>query len=205
MKNLLFILIPIALFILLLSTIKVEDTDKTPSPTPEISKEETMPTAADENNPTIANQPEVKTGDLTTEKKLVTISTSKGDIELELYPLAAPKTVENFLKKAQEGFYNNLTWHRVEDWVIQGGDPEGDGTGGGDQPTELNDLTFSLGSVGIARGGDIRINNDSQFFIVKKDSNFLDKQYTNFGKVTKGIDVVSQIEIGDKILSVKSQ
>lgn len=196
MKNLIFIIIPVVIFIILLSTIKVKDAEKAPSPTPEVAKEEKVTPSA--------NEPVVKTGDLTTEKKLVTVSTSKGDIELELYPAAAPKTVENFLKKATDGFYNNLTWHRVEDWVIQGGDPDGNGTGGGDQPTELNDLTFSLGSVGIARGGDIKINNDSQFFIVKKDSDFLDQQYTNFGKVTAGLDVVDKIEIGDKILEIKT-
>jgi len=202
MKNLLFILIPVALFIVLLSTIKVEDNNKKTSGE---SSSNAISPAKEETVTPSANEPVVKTGDLTTEKKLVTISTSKGDIELELYPQAAPKTVENFLKKATDGFYNNLTWHRVEDWVIQGGDPDGNGTGGGDQSTELNDLTFSLGSVGIARGGDIKINNDSQFFIVKKDSDFLDTQYTNFGKVVSGMEIVDQIAIGDKILSIKTK
>jgi len=210
MNKLIFLLIPLFFSFLLAGCVKVEDAEKvssTPivqvedtekvSPTPIIQKEEKMDTNL--------NSPEIKTGNLTTDKKLVTITTSKGDIELELYPLAAPKTVDNFLKKAEAGFYNNLTWHRVEDWVIQGGDPSGNGTGGGDQSTELNDLTFSLGSIGIARGGDIRINNDSQFFIVKKDSAFLDKQYTNFGKVIIGMDVVDRIEIGDKILGIKGK
>ena len=69
-------------------------------------------------------------------------------------------------------------------------------------PSEYNDLSFKLGSVGIARGQDPAFNNDSQFFIVKKDSTFLDKQYTNFGQVTAGMDVVAGIKIGDKIKKV---
>jgi peptidyl-prolyl cis-trans isomerase B (cyclophilin B) len=134
--------------------------------------------------------------------KMVTIKTSKGNIKLELYPDQAPKTVQNFLNKSKTNFYDNLTFHRVEDWVIQGGDPLGTGTGGGKMPTELNDLPFVMGSLGIARGQDISISNDSQFFIVTQDANWLDKQYTNFGKVVEGMDVVKKIQVGDKILSI---
>jgi len=60
--------------------------------------------------------------------------------------------------KATSGFYDGKTFHRVEDWVVQGGDPDGTGRGGGKMPSELNDLPFSKGSVGIARGGDIKVN-----------------------------------------------
>ncbi len=130
------------------------------------------------------------------------IRTSKGDIELTLYPKDAPNTVANFVNKAKSGFYNNLIFHRVEDWVIQGGDPLGNGTGGDKIPTELNNKPFVVGSLGVARGGDINISNDSQFFITKKDSQFLNGQYTNFGIVTKGMDVVEKIAIGDKILGI---
>jgi len=133
---------------------------------------------------------------------LAIIKTSKGDITLTLYPTDAPKTVANFIAKAKSGFYNNLTFHRVEDWVVQGGDPLGTGTGGGDMPTELNDKPFIIGSLGVARGQDIKISNDAQFFITKKDSVFLNGQYTNFGIVTKGMDVVEKIEVGDKILQI---
>ncbi len=131
------------------------------------------------------------------------IKTSKGDIELTLYPKDTPNTVANFLQKAKSGFYNNLIFHRVEDWVIQGGDPIGNGTGGGKMATELNNKPFVAGSLGIARGGDIKVSNDAQFFITKKDSQFLNGQYTNFGIVTKGMDAVNKIEIGDKILEIK--
>ena len=114
----------------------------------------------------------------------------------------APQTVARFVGKAKSGFYNNLTFHRVEDWVVQGGDPSGNGTGGGRVPSEYNNLTFKTGAMGIARGQDPAFNNDSQFFCVKKDSTFLDKQYTNFGQVTSGMDVINSIKIGDKIKSI---
>ena len=114
----------------------------------------------------------------------------------------APQTVERFAGKARSGFYDNLTFHRVEDWVVQGGDPKGTGTGGERVPSEYNDLPFKLGAAGIARGQDPAFNNDSQWFVVKKDSTFLDKQYTNFGQVTAGMDVVAGIKIGDRIKKV---
>ena len=131
-----------------------------------------------------------------------TIRTSKGDIELELYGNDTPITIYNFAAKAQNNFYNNLSFHRVEDWVVQGGDPKGDGTGGGNIPTEFNQRPYVRGSVGVARRNDPQVQNDSQFFITKTDSPHLDGQYTNFGTVTEGMDVVDQIEIGDKILGV---
>jgi len=130
------------------------------------------------------------------------IKTDRGNIELILYPQDAPNTVANFVQKAKSGFYNNLIFHRVEDWVIQGGDPLGNGTGGGKIPTELNNKPFVVGSLGVARGQDINISNDAQFFITKKDSQFLNGQYANFGIVTKGMDVVNKIQIGDKILGI---
>lgn len=137
--------------------------------------------------------------------KSATIKTSKGDIEISFYGSEAPKTVENFVKKGESGFYNNLTFHRVEDWVIQGGDPKGDGTGGGSMPVEFNSKPFVVGSLGIASRGDGKVQNDSQFFITKKDSQFLNNKYTNFGIVTKGMDVVEKIQIGDKILEITLQ
>ena len=126
-----------------------------------------------------------------------------GSFTFTLRPDKAPQTVDRFAGKVNSGFYNNLTFHRVEDWVVQGGDPKGTGTGGDRVPSEYNDLSFKLGAVGIARGQDPAFNNDSQWFIVKKDSTFLDKQYTNFGQVTAGMDVVAGIKIGDKIKSIK--
>lgn len=138
------------------------------------------------------------------------IETDKGKIELDLYPDVAPKTVANFIEKARSGFFDGLRFHRVEDWVIQAGDPlsrdEANkslwGTGGEDIETELSQKPFMAGALGVARGGDIKISNDSQFFIVKSDSQFLDGKYTLFGQVTSGMDVAEQTEIGDLIKSV---
>jgi cyclophilin family peptidyl-prolyl cis-trans isomerase len=125
-----------------------------------------------------------------------------GTFSFTLRPDKAPQTVDRFAGKVRSGFYNNLTFHRVEDWVVQGGDPKGTGTGGDRVPSEYNDLTFATGAVGIARGQDPAFNNDSQWFVVKKDSTFLDKQYTNFGQITSGMDVINGIKIGDKIKSI---
>lgn len=133
------------------------------------------------------------------------IKTTKGDITLQLYNQDAPNTVANFIQKAKTGFYNNLTFHRVEDWVIQGGDPKGNGTGGGVMVTELNNKPFVEGSLGVARGGDIRYSNDAQFFITKTKADWLDQRYTNFGIVTSGMDVVNKMEVGDKILGITIQ
>ncbi len=138
-------------------------------------------------------------------KQLVLLSTSKGDILLELYPDQAPLTVKNFLDKANSGFYESLTFHRVESWVVQGGDPQGTGRGGGQMSTELNDLPFKVGSLGVARGSNIEISNDAQFFICVEDCNWLTGQYTNFGQVLEGLDIARQIQVGDTINSLKPQ
>jgi len=130
------------------------------------------------------------------------IKTSKGDIKVTLRADAAPYTVINFINKAESNYYNNLTFHRVEDWVLQGGDPKGDGTGGGNMQVEFNSLPFVAGALGVASRGDGKVQNDSQFFFVKTDATWLNGQYTNFGNVTEGMDVVNQMSIGDKILGI---
>ncbi len=132
-----------------------------------------------------------------------TITTNKGTITIKLYPQEAPNTVANFASKAQAGYFNNLTFHRVEDWVVQGGHPQGTGMGGGTMPTEINSMPFKTGSVGVARGGDIKVSNDSQFFICTQDCSWLNNQYTNFGEIIEGMDVVESIAIGDKMVSMK--
>lgn len=137
--------------------------------------------------------------------KSAVIKTSKGEITMSFYTTDAINTVYNFVNKAKSGFYKNLTFHRVEDWVVQGGDPKGDGTGGGNIPVEFNNKPFIVGSVGVASRGDGKVQNDAQFFITKKESSWLNGQYTNFGIVTKGMDVVEKIEIGDKILGITIQ
>ncbi len=123
------------------------------------------------------------------------IETIYGNIEVELYASDAPKTVENFKKLSSEGFYDGLLWHRiVKDFVIQGGDPKGDGTGGpGYQfEDELNTHKFVPGTLGMANSGPNT--NGSQFFIVtNQEQPSLDGKYTIFGQVTKGMDVVQKI------------
>ena len=133
-----------------------------------------------------------------------TITLEKGGtIVIQLRPDKAPKTVSIFALKSKTGFYNGKVFHRVEDWLVQGGDPLGNGTGGGEQCTELSDLPFVRLAVGIARRPTpVEISNDSQFFILKTDNRSLDHLYTNFGTVISGMDIVDGITIGDKIKTI---
>ena len=130
-----------------------------------------------------------------------TIHTSMGDIEVELFDEDAPKTVENFTKLAGDGFYDGLIFHRViPDFMIQGGDPTGTGTGGpGYQfEDEFNDHPVARGALAMANAGPNT--NGSQFFIVTADAcPWLDGKHTVFGRVTNGMDVVdaiSQVQTG---------
>ena len=124
-----------------------------------------------------------------------TLHTNQGDIEVELYDEDAPKTVENFRKLAEDGFYNGVIFHRViPDFMIQGGDPTGTGTGGpGYQfEDEFNDHPVARGALAMANAGPNT--NGSQFFIVTADAcPWLDGKHTVFGGVTSGMDVVDAI------------
>jgi len=133
----------------------------------------------------------------------VLIKTEKGDIRLELYPEVAPFTVHNFLQLVRSGFYTNLTFHRViPDFVIQGGDPLGDGWGSTHYlvPSEDNQLPFEQGSLGIATSG--FDTGACQFFICQSEQPHLTGNYTNFGRVHDGMSVVDQILPGDKIIEI---
>ncbi|MDP3724580.1 MAG: peptidylprolyl isomerase [bacterium] len=121
----------------------------------------------------------------------------------QLFPQIAPATVANFEQKANSGVYDNLMFHRIEDWVAQGGDPKGDGTGGEKMRTELNAQQFIPGSIGMARGNEKEWTNDMQFFIVKKQVFGLDKEYANFGLVIEGGDVVASLKKGDRIVRIR--
>lgn len=143
---------------------------------------------------------------------IVTISTEKGDIKIEMYEADAPKTTKNFTEHAKSGYYNKLTFHRVEPgFVIQGGDPKGDGTGGesiyGETfADELNLLAesykrgYKKGTVAMANRGPNT--NGSQFFIMLEDNDTLPKNYTIFGHVIEGQDVVDKIAVGDVMKTV---
>lgn len=124
-----------------------------------------------------------------------------GTITVELDADAAPITVQNFLDLAGSGFYDGLTFHRIiEGFMIQGGDPEGTGMGGSDKTIKgefsangvENPLSHTRGAISMARSSAMD-SASSQFFIVQKDSTFLDKQYACFGYVTNGMDVVDAI------------
>ncbi|MGN1408802.1 MAG: peptidylprolyl isomerase [Eubacteriales bacterium] len=124
-----------------------------------------------------------------------------GIIKLELYPEAAPITVENFVNLAKDGFYDGLIFHRViKDFMIQGGDPEGTGMGGSDTKIKgefsqngwNNPISHKRGVISMARSRSMD-SASSQFFICHADSTYLDGQYAAFGKVTEGMDVVDEI------------
>ena len=124
-----------------------------------------------------------------------TISTDHGDIAIELWDDVAPKHVENFLKLAGDGFYDGLIFHRViPDFVIQGGCPQGTGTGGPgwNVDAEFNDRLHEKGVLSMARAADPN-SAGSQFFICLGRVPHLDGQYTAFGKVTSGIEAVDAI------------
>ncbi|MGH7932211.1 MAG: peptidylprolyl isomerase [Candidatus Binataceae bacterium] len=139
-----------------------------------------------------------------------TLDTDRGIVVIELYPKVAPKTVANFEKLSKDGFYNGLTFHRVEPgFVVQGGDPKGNGTGGPgyDLPAEIDANEHHLrGTVAMARTGDAvnpeRRSSGSQFYICLAAAPFLDGQYTIFGGVVEGMDVVDKIKVGDHIKKV---
>ncbi len=136
------------------------------------------------------------------------IETPKGTIKFELKESEAPVTTKNFIDLANKGFYNGLIFHRVEPgFVIQGGDPKGNGTGGSGKNIQLEiapTLSHKKGAVGMARSQDPN-SASSQFYICIEDAKFLDKNYAVFGQVTEGQNVVSAIRKGDKMLRVTIQ
>ena len=125
-----------------------------------------------------------------------TLHTSAGPVTVELHDVAAPKTVANFRKLASDGFYDGLTFHRViPDFMIQGGCPEGTGTGGPGYTfeDEINDNKVVRGALAMANAGPDT--NGSQFFIVTTEAApWLDDKHTVFGQVTEGMDAVDGIE-----------
>ncbi|SFI08968.1 peptidyl-prolyl cis-trans isomerase B (cyclophilin B) [Tindallia magadiensis] len=137
--------------------------------------------------------------------KHVKMETEKGQIYIELFEKEAPGTVSNFLKLIEEGFYDGLSFHRViDDFVIQGGCPQGTGTGGPGYTIKCelknNPHKHERGSLSMAHAG--RDTGGSQFFICHSPQPHLDGNHTVFGKVTEGIEVVDEIRAGDKMLKV---
>ena len=127
-----------------------------------------------------------------------------GEIRLEFFPEDAPKTVENFVTLAKKGFYNGLNFHRVvPDFVVQGGCPKGNGTGGPGYTVkaEFNKQKHVRGTLAMARSQDPD-SAGSQFYICYGNTPHLDGQYTVFGKVVSGMELVDRIKQGDKMTSV---
>jgi peptidyl-prolyl cis-trans isomerase B (cyclophilin B) len=125
-----------------------------------------------------------------------TMQTTDGPISFELFDADAPKTVENFRRLAAEGFYDGLIFHRViKDFMIQGGCPQGTGTGGPGYTfeDEINDHAVARGALAMANAGPDT--NGSQFFIVTaEECSWLDGKHTVFGRVSEGMDVVDRLE-----------
>jgi peptidyl-prolyl cis-trans isomerase B (cyclophilin B) len=139
--------------------------------------------------------------------KKAEIHTDKGIMHVEFFDIDAPKTVENFIKLSREGYYDGLTFHRViPDFVIQGGCPKGDGTGGPGYtiPCELDgdNQYHDRGVLSMAHAG--RDTGGSQFFVChnRHNTQHLDRQHTVFGKVVEGLEVIDDIRRGDKILKI---
>jgi len=162
-----------------------------------------MPTNPADRNNMYSAMPEMQ---IDPDKTYVaTISTAKGDIVVQLDAKAAPLTVNNFVFLAEQGFYDGLTFHRVEPgFVIQGGDPTGTGGGGPGYtvPAEIQ-LPHVEGAIAMARLGDevnpTRASSGSQFYITLAPTPFLDEGYTAFGHVIEGMEVVQSVAIGDVI------
>jgi peptidyl-prolyl cis-trans isomerase B (cyclophilin B) len=132
------------------------------------------------------------------------IKTHEGTVKVELFFKDAPNTVANFVHLADTGFYNGLTFHRViQGFMTQGGDPNGDGTGGPGYTIEdeHNKLKHEAGTLSMANAGPNTAG--SQFFICHMPQPHLDGRHTIFGKVVSGFDVLTRIERGDPILDLK--
>ncbi|MEP7272540.1 MAG: peptidylprolyl isomerase [Acidobacteriota bacterium] len=140
-------------------------------------------------------------------QRFAVIETGKGTIKFLLHEAEAPLTTGNFIELAERGFYDGLSFHRVEpNFVIQGGDPNGNGTGGSDKKVKL-EVSPTLkhgdaGAVAMARSQHPD-SASSQFYITLGPAAFLDGNYAVFGRVVEGQDVAQQIRVGDKMASVK--
>jgi cyclophilin family peptidyl-prolyl cis-trans isomerase len=135
---------------------------------------------------------------------VVRLRTSKGDVLLRLFPDEAPLAVESFLRLASQRFYDGLLFHRVvPNWVVQGGDPRGDGWGGYRDRFLLDQFTrrpFLRGTLGVPTSG--TDTGGCQIFVCLVPAPNLDSRYTAFGEVTEGLDVLDRIEIGDVIAGI---
>jgi cyclophilin family peptidyl-prolyl cis-trans isomerase len=181
--------------------------DATASPSPNPS-----PSGVASASPTPAGAATNLAPDLTADanglsKATVVLNTSEGVIKFKFYPQDAPKTVARMIDLINKGFYNGLVFHRVvPGFVIQGGDPAGNGTGGSGQKldAEFNSRKHTEGTVAMARAADPN-SADSQFYISLGTHPHLDNKYTVFGQVIEGMDTAKKIKAGDKMMSMSIQ
>lgn len=190
--------------------------DQTPQSTPQVeTKTPSGVKQGPQNQPASSELPLAKTKRLSQfpgilkpevlQNKVAVIETAKGIIYIQIYP-DVPQAASNFLLLASNGFYDGLTFHRVENgFVVQGGDPNGDGTGGPGYTfaDESVNREYMKGTVAMANAGPNT--NGSQFFILLADQPELPKKYTIFGAVIKGMDVVEKISVGDIMQKVTVQ
>lgn len=141
--------------------------------------------------------------------QLVVTFTNGKSFTIEVDAKNAPKTAAHIMALVKKKFYDGQRFHRVEDWVVQWGDPGskkslevGGGGSGKNMPFEAGKLSFKKGVVGIASTG-AKVGGDSQLFVVRRDSTFLDGSYAAMGRVTKGMDVIMNLKRGDTIKSMK--
>lgn len=195
------IIVAVIALIFLFKDNKVNKVSPSPIPTTATSELKTNEATGASMEKTYTQPPAALARDQISGKK-VRIKTVKGDIVFELYD-DAPRAASNFIFLTNEKFYDGLTFHRREEgFVIQGGDPNGNGTGGpgykfADEPVTRN---YQRGIVAMANAGPNT--NGSQFFIMLADAPTLPKNYTIFGKVVSVMDVVDKIEVGDVMESV---
>ncbi|MGE0615671.1 MAG: peptidylprolyl isomerase [Bacteriovoracia bacterium] len=164
---------------------------------------------ADSNHerPATNMNPDMNVGEDGLSKATAVITTTKGQVTFKFYTKDAPNTVARIVELINQGFYNGLKFHRVvPGFVIQGGDPDGNGTGGSGKKlkAEFNQRKHREGTVAMARAADPD-SADSQFYIALDRQPHLDGQYTVFGQVITGMDIVKSIQVGDKMESVVIQ
>ncbi|CBW25158.1 putative peptidyl-prolyl cis-trans isomerase [Halobacteriovorax marinus SJ] len=151
---------------------------------------------------------DLKVSDSGLSAESVILKTAKGNIVIKLYPKDAPNTVTRFLQLVQEGFYDGLKFHRVHPkFLIQAGDPTGTGNGGSGVKlkAEFNKLQHIKGTVAMARKPEDIDSADSQFYIALTTLTHLDSNYTVFGQVVDGLDVLDKINLNDTIITISLQ
>lgn len=180
----------------------VQNAENTYQPTAGVPMASGVPAADASGTPVPTNMnPDLTVDEAGLSKATVIMTTSEGVVKFKFYPQDAPMTVKRIIELINKGFYNGLIFHRVlPGFVVQGGDPLGNGTGGSGVKlkAEFNNRRHVEGAVAMARAGDPD-SADSQFYFSLGIHPHLDRNYTVFGQVTEGMDVVKRIKVGDKI------